>query len=142
MIQVRIRTHETGNVYVKPHRFFLSRGNNVGKPLPNGGPNAFVVETKTETDADAMAWVISGLWYSGAFNQYLIGSVIPFIHIKNFSKIINNCLLKLSAKPDSLQKIQAAHEAIDKLQKACLQMTDMLEHYKKVSFHSILNRAS
>jgi hypothetical protein len=72
----------------KPHFWILCKGMNSGKPLSLSCPNSFRVEAETEEVKELLYWVSFALWRSKAFHQHLIGSVIPFIRIRDYQNLV------------------------------------------------------
>ncbi len=72
----------------KSHFFILNKGNNSGKPLLAPCPNCFVIIAENQEQADRLRTLCYALWRCRAFEQYLHGSVIPFITIRSFRSIL------------------------------------------------------
>ncbi len=81
-----IKTHRPGTNYTTPHFFILNKGMNCGKPLKESCPNCFVIEFCKETYLDSYYWKAYSLWQAKYWHQFLIGSVIPFFRIDEFTK--------------------------------------------------------
>jgi restriction endonuclease S subunit len=64
--------------------YIQSKGNNAGQPLTNPIPNCFAVCTDVENAFE----IVYALFTAKAFNQYIIGSVIPFIRISTMKEIV------------------------------------------------------
>jgi hypothetical protein len=81
-----VKTHRKKTVYSKPHLFILNKGLNSGKPQKEPFANSFVLIFQNEEDCENMYWVAFSLWKSKFWQQFLIGSVIPFIRLQEFKK--------------------------------------------------------
>jgi hypothetical protein len=86
-------THRIDRIYSQPHFFILNKGNNSGKPLKEPCPNCFVITVKTEEEAENLYWIALSLWKSKLWHQYLVGSVIPFIRLKEFKNTFRDKVL-------------------------------------------------
>lgn len=74
---------------IQKHSFFiLNKGLNSGKPMNEPCPNCFVCICSTDTEKQKMYWLLFALWQSKEIEYQLIGSVIPFIRIRDLEKII------------------------------------------------------
>ena len=74
---------------VKPFSFYvLSKGLNSGKPLQNPCPNCFAVTCSNQEEQDFYYTLCFALWKSKSFEVYLTGSVIVFLRINDFKKIL------------------------------------------------------
>jgi hypothetical protein len=91
MINFKLKHHQSGTIYKNPHFFILNKGMNTGKLLEAPCPNCFVITFHCSEDCEHMKAIISSLWRIKFWHQFLIGSVIPYIRIHDFSK---NLMLK------------------------------------------------
>ncbi|AWW31844.1 hypothetical protein DN752_17845 [Echinicola strongylocentroti] len=82
------KSHVPGRSYNQPHLFILSKGNNAGKPLESETANCFVLTFDNTEDRDRIYWLCYGLWQDKVFAYHLHGSVIPFIRLYEFRKIV------------------------------------------------------
>lgn len=85
MINFKLKHHRTGETYSNPHFFILNKGMNTGKLLETPCPNCFVISFYCSEDCEHMKAIISSLWRIKFWHQFLIGSVIPYIRIHDFS---------------------------------------------------------
>lgn len=81
-----IKTHRKDCKYSKPHLFILNKGLNSGKPQKEQFTNSFVVIFENEQDCESMFWITYSLWQSKFWHRNLVGSVIPFLRIHDFTK--------------------------------------------------------
>ena len=79
-----IKTHRVGTIYSKPHLFLLNKGMNSGKPQKEPFTNSFVVIFDLEQDCENLYFVAYSLWKTNFWHQHLVGSVIPFLRLKDF----------------------------------------------------------
>lgn len=81
-----IKTHRKDTQYNKPCLFILNKGLNSGKPQQEPFTNSFVIIFEKQEDAENIYFVAYSLWKSKFWHQFLIGSVIPFLRIKDIEK--------------------------------------------------------
>jgi hypothetical protein len=138
MINYAIKVHTPGYSHKKPHVFALSKGYNAGKPLKEECPNCFVITMKTEEEAQKMFFMLDGLWRSQIFRRQLLGSVIPYIRVNEFSKTIRKYWEHIHENDRRVEKLVAAFDAIQKLQKQLDSLNKFLDMYKSVAYMDIL----
>ena len=85
MTTLNIRTHNNRNTYTGHYFFILNKGMNCGKPLKVSCPNCFVLQFRTEAEAENYYWLAYSLWASKYWHRFLIGSVIPYFRIGGFA---------------------------------------------------------
>ena len=85
--------------YERYHFFILSKGYNAGKPLAKPCPNCFVILANSEEDKNKLFWICYSLWKTGKYIPLLVGSVIPFLHIKDVHHEITKAALKALSRP-------------------------------------------
>lgn len=81
-----IKTHQKNTTYKGNQIFILNKGMNSGKPQKEPFTNSFVIMFHDEKDTETVYWLAYSLWKSKFWHQFLIGSVIPFLRIKDFKK--------------------------------------------------------
>ena len=96
----------------KPHFFILNKGNNSGKPLLIPCPNCFVIQFGNLEDKERVYWILWCMWQSKAFYPLLRGSVIPFITIRDFQKLLIKTLNQLP----NHELVMKVVEALNKFQ--------------------------
>ena len=84
-----IKTHQKATTYKGNQIYILNKGMNSGKPQKEPFTNSFVVIFPNEEDSETVYWLAYSLWKSNFWHQFLIGSVIPFLRIKDFKKDFN-----------------------------------------------------
>lgn len=138
MIRYTIQTHTPGFVPKKPHLFALSKGFNAGKPLKTECPNCFLITCDEESNAQKMFFMLDGLWRSQIFRRQLVGSVIPFLHVHEFSKTINRYWDHIHESEGRVEKLITAFAAIEKLQDEIEGLNKLLNAYKAVAYIDVL----
>ena len=89
MKAIQVITHRPGRNYSAHVLFVLSKGLNAGKPLAQPCPNCFAVEFSSAEEACRFRALCLILMQSRVFSQYLKGSVIPFLSIRDFRSIVS-----------------------------------------------------
>ena len=89
MEAIRIISYRAGMIFSSNAIFILSKGLNAGKPLAKPCRNCFAVEFRVGEDAIRFKSLCQILLQSQVFSQYLKGSVIPFISIRDFRSIVS-----------------------------------------------------
>ena len=99
-----LTTYNPAKKYAGFHFFVLNKGLNSGKPLLDPCPNCFVCSCNTEEEKENLYWIFFALWQGKRFHQLLIGSVIPFIKIKETKNLVQESFLKTKTNPAVFQK--------------------------------------
>ncbi len=86
MIKFKLTTYREGKDFKGSYFYILNKGNNSGKPLLTPCPNCFVCQCTNEEEKQELYWLMYGMWQGKAIYPHLIGSVIPFIRLKELSK--------------------------------------------------------
>ncbi len=103
-----IKTHRKDTVYTKPHLFVLNKGMNSGKPQKTPFTNSFVVIFQNEEDCENLFFIAYSLWQTKFWNQFLVGSVIPFLRLLDFKKEFNpQASLMLVEHEQHLKNVEA-----------------------------------
>lgn len=87
-INYKIKTYRIGNESSFPRFYILNKGLNSGRPMKAPCPNCFAVTTETAEDRDRLFYLCLSLQEGQYFKQYLVGSVIPFLRIKDAKTVI------------------------------------------------------
>ena len=96
--------------------YIQSHGYNAGRPLKNPIPNSWEIETNT-ANAFEICFVV---FNSKILENYIRGSVVPFIALHEYKKIISPYLIEpehndnVIRKLDAVQKIDLALSDIEK----------------------------
>ncbi|QTV04780.1 DUF6943 family protein [Faecalibacter bovis] len=81
--------HYSAKVEIQSNDLFaLSKGLNVGKPLEEPCPNCFVIRCTNWKQKETYKAILYAAWKTNAFDNYLYGSVIPFIRIQDFKNVV------------------------------------------------------
>lgn len=139
MITFTIKTHSEANSYKKPHIFALSRGYNTGRPMRKACPNCFVILMETETACNQMYFLLEGLWRRKVFRMQLIGSVIPYLRVHEFTRTIVAFWKYIQEDEDRVARLIDAFEAVDKLERHQQQLSKLLKQYRDVVYAKVID---
>jgi hypothetical protein len=126
---MKIRRYNPNTALKSQNVFYIqSHGLNAGRPLKNPIPNSWEVQTET-ANAFEICFVI---FNSKILELYIRGSVIPFIALHEYKKIIQPYLNNPShcetiiKKLDTVQKIDLALEELEQKKKLYKQLKTAL----------------
>ncbi len=122
----------------KPHFFILNKGNNSGKPFLSPCPNCFTIQFNNNEDKEQVYWLLFCLWQSNTFYQFLRGSVIPFIVLRDIKSCIQDGLDKLQKCPEQFQKMVSSFQNINKIENQLKQNLKAIEKAKKLILYSFI----
>jgi hypothetical protein len=114
--------------------YILSKGMNSGKPMEHPCPNCFTFNATDQTEKDHYYWICFGLWQSRSFHQHLIGSVIPFIRLRELSQAINQASEKAQVSPANFLKTVEALKILDQHEKQYHRNLLLISEAKKAIF--------
>ena len=130
----KITTYSPGKKQSSFAFYILNKGMNSGKPMEHPCPNCFTFNATDQTEKDHYYWICFGLWQSRSFHQHLIGSVIPFIRLRELSKVINQASEKAQAAPGTFQKTVEALKILDRQEKQFHRNILLIAEAKKAIF--------
>ena len=116
----------------KPHFFILNKGNNSGKPLVSPCPNCFVIQFSNENEKEQVYWLLFCLWQSNGFYQYLRGSVIPFIVLRDIKSCIQENLDKATINPAQFQTMVTSFQSIVEIENQLMQNLKAIQSAKQL----------
>ena len=132
MIDFNITKYNSDKEYKGFQFYILNKGLNCGKPLENPCPNCFVCTCQSEEEKNQLHWLMFGLWQGKIFDQHLVGSVIPFIHIRHIKSILYDALLKMGEKPDKFKNhINKVHK-IEQNRLNLLKQLELMKQLKRI----------
>ena len=126
-----IKTHQKNTLYTKPHLFILNKGMNSGKPQKEPFTNSFVVIFQNEEDCESIYFVAYSLWKTKFWHPYLVGSVIPFLRLPNFSKEFNLKASLMMQEHEEHQKNIAALKLLEKKEKQFHENINLIKDLRK-----------
>ena len=126
-----IKTHQKNTLYTKPHLFILNKGMNSGKPQKEPFTNSFVVIFQNEEDCESIYFLAYSLWKTKFWHPYLVGSVIPFLRLPNFSKEFNLKASLMMQEHEEHQKNIAALKLLEKKEKQFHENINLINDLRK-----------
>ena len=132
MFSFKLKTHKLNTNYSEPHFFILNKGNHSGKPMNDHCPNCFVCVCSSEEEKEMLYWLVMGLCQGRVFEQYLCGSVIPFIRINDVKKALNWLSFNHTAKLVQYKKKVLAIKKVQQAKNSILQQLQSLQSLQKV----------
>lgn len=78
------------------------------------------------------------LWQSKTFYQYLRGSVIPFIILRDLKNCIQSALDKSDRNPEQFQKTVLALRSLEEMEKKFKQNLKLVQDAKRMLFYKYL----
>ncbi len=100
---MKIKTYK-GKLVQEPHFFILNKGMNTGSPNFKPYANCFVLTTETMKELNFYYWLCFALWQTRKFIPCLVGSVVPFIHIRDLKAIIAESEIKVKRNEKEYRK--------------------------------------
>jgi len=138
MFTFRLKTYNHKKEIRNPHFFILNKGNNSGKPLVSPCPNCFVIQFSNENEKEQVYWLLFCLWQSKAFYQYLRGSVIPFIVLRDIKSCIQENMDKAAIIPAQFEKMLAAFQSMNKIENQLKQNLKSIDKAKQLILYSFI----
>ncbi len=127
-----IKTHQKDTIYTKPHLFILNKGMNSGKPQKEPFTNSFVIIFSNEEDCENLFFIAYSLWKSKFWNQFLVGSAIPFLRISEFTKELNSKSNEMMKEHETHQKNVAALKLLEKKEKQFHENINLINDLRRV----------
>ena len=138
MIQFRLTTYREEKAYQGSYFFILNKGNNSGKPLLTPCPNCFVCLCENDQDKEELYWLLFGMWQGKAIYPHLIGSVIPFIRLRELSDLINTGLEKLISNPIKVKRNISKIIQMEKHQMNIQKQLELIKQMKRSLIFEVL----
>jgi hypothetical protein len=138
MIKFKLTTYREGKKYQGSYFYILNKGNNSGKPLLNPCPNCFVCLCENDQDKEELFWLLFGMWQGKAIHPHLIGSVIPFIRLKELTNLINTGIEKLLLNPDKVKRNISKIVQMEKHQVNIQKQLDLIKQMKQALIFEVL----
>lgn len=140
MKNYNIKSNRKGAEHQKPHFYILNKGMNSGKPLQMPCPNSFVFTSETEQEREFYYWLIFGLWRSKSFHQYLRGSVIPFIALRDLYTCIQAGEVEAKANIELFKKNITVLKLLELKEKQFQENLKLIEDVRKAIFYRYRNK--
>jgi hypothetical protein len=138
MIKFKLSTYREGKDFKGSYFYILNKGNNSGKPLLTPCPNCFVCLCENDQDKEELYWLLFGMWQGKAIQPHLIGSVIPFIRLREMSDLIKIGLEKLLSNPDKVKRNISKIVQMEKHQMNIQKQLDLIKQMKRALIFEVL----
>ena len=138
MVKFKLSTYREGKEFKGSYFFILNKGNNSGKPLLTPCPNCFVCLCENDQDKEELYWLMYGMWQGKAIYPHLIGSVIPFIRLREMSDLIKTGLEKLTNNPDKVRKNISKIVQMEKHQMNIQKQLELIKQMKRALIFEVL----
>jgi hypothetical protein len=135
-----IKTHQKDTTYKGNQIFILNKGMNSGKPQKEPFTNRFVINCPDEKDAETVYWLAYSLWKSNLWHQLLIGSVIPFLRIKDFKKDFDYKVNEMIQEHELHQKQVQALRLLEQKEDQLHQNIVLINEMRRVILHRYCKR--
>lgn len=129
---IKIKTNNPKNNIKQPHFYILNKGLNSGKPLTSACPNCFIIIVDTYELKEDLYWLCYGLWQAKAYYMYLRGSVIPFIIISEFKKVLFQACNKIQQEQKQFKKTIKALQSLQSKREEYLRNIALIDNLKEV----------
>ena len=120
--------------------FILSKGLNAGKPLQTPCPNCFVVSCSTKPNANYIDLLCYGLHQAKYFNQLFTGSVIPFLRISDFKKVVAMQSVAVNKNPKAFTEDVEKIKLMEQKEKFMQQQLKIIAELKRVMIYRHLKK--
>ena len=134
------KSHKVGTIYTQPHLFVLNKGLNSGKPQKEPFKNSFVVIFKNETDCQSIYFVAYSLWQTKFWHPHLVGSVIPFLRLTDFSKEFNSKASLMMQEHEEHQKNIATLKLLEQKEKQFHENINLINDLRRVILYRYCKR--
>lgn len=135
---MKIKTYKGKRIENQFYFFILNKGNNSGKPLLDPCANCYILITETKEEKEFYYWLCYALWQTGKFEPCLIGSVIPFIRVKDVKDLIIFSSKKAKLNQTKFDKILHALIKLNKQYDSINQQLQDIKQIKKYILKDIL----
>ena len=133
-----IKTHTKDTQYNKPCLFLLNKGLNSGKPQKEPFTNSFVIIFENQDDVDNVFFISYSLWKTKFWHQFLIGSVIPFLRLKEFKKEFNQKVNALMQEHEKHKKSVAALKLLEEKENQFLKNLNLISDLRKAIIYQYI----
>jgi hypothetical protein len=98
-------------------------------------PNCFVATFQDDEGAEDMKNIVFSLWKVKFWHKHLIGSVIPYIRIKDFDKILTQKAAEMMEDFEAHKRNIAAMKALEQQEKKYLKNLVLINDMRRVVMH-------
>ena len=140
MLNFIIKTHLKDTVYRGNQIYILNKGMNSGKPQKEPFTNSFVIVFPNEKDAETVYWLAYSLWKSNFWHQFLIGSVIPFLRIKDFKEEFDSKVNEMMQEHELHQKQVQALRLLEQKENQCREDINRINNLRRAILYRYCNK--
>lgn len=138
MLQNKIKTHRLGNKYNQPHFFILNKGRNAGKPAPDCYTNSFVFLADNEEERWHFYYLCMALWQGRYFHKLLVGSVIEYIRIDEFTMALHHVNITISQNKTDFDSMVSYFKQLDDHQANLIQQIKLIHQVRQAMVYKML----
>lgn len=139
MLNFIIKTHQKDTVYKGNQIFILNKGMNSGKPQKEPFTNSFVVIFQNKEDCENIYFVAYSLWKTNFWHSFLVGSVIPFLRLTDFTKEFNLKASLMMQEHEEHQKNVTALKLLEQKEEQFHKNINLINDLRKVILYHYCN---
>lgn len=140
-MQFKVKTFNPKNPIPDHSIFILSKGLNSGKVVYNPTTNCFVLSFSSQTNRQSAKSILESMSNTKTFQEYLVGSVIPFLRINDFRKALKEQLNTTKLTNEKTRKAIQSLNKLAELQKTYGQNLLLIKDAQKtLSLHILRNK--
>lgn len=136
----KVQHYNPKNNYPEFTIFVLCKGSNSGKPLIKPCPNCFAVMCRNVKNFDFYKSLLYGLWFSKAFHRIFTGSVIDFIRVGDFKKLLFEAAEKMEPERQALANEVKKANAFEKLEQNYLRRAALIAEMRRAIIHRYIKK--
>jgi hypothetical protein len=113
---------------------------NSGKPQKEPFTNSFVIIFQNEKDCESIYFVSYSLWQTKFWHQFLVGSVIPFLRLPDFTKEFSPKANTMMQEHEEHQKNMAALRILEQKEKQFHENINLINDLRRVILYRYCKR--
>ncbi|MFN8429776.1 MAG: hypothetical protein U0V04_07345 [Spirosomataceae bacterium] len=137
-MQFKVKTFNPQNPIPDHSLFILSKGLNSGKVVDKPTTNCFVLSFSSQANYQSVKPILEAMSNTKTFQEYLVGSVIPFLRINDFKKALKEQLNTTKLANENTRKAVQSLDKLAELQKAFRQNLLLIKDAQKALYMHIL----
>lgn len=114
--------------------YIQSKGNHSGRPMIKPIPNCFVAICESQEHLDFWMSICTALWLGKKFEYLIIGSVIPFIRLREAAELLKSMK---DLDTDQVKKTARQLNTIDAALKANIERTKLIQQLQTVTARAL-----
>jgi len=113
------------------HSFYvLCKGLNSGKPLEKPTANCFEMQCKDSNHKANLFWLCFSLWQTKSFEPYIRGTVIPFLTLSDFKKVIIRVCNSIDFDQQRRMNLVSVMDKLNQLEEITIKKIKLIQEYK------------